>query len=173
MSFIKSNAITDQVIIYAALRIGEWQALTKSDCDFDNNTLFVHSQIDNHGRLKEKTKNKEDRFVKIPSQFMKELKLYIDSRHINNDEFIFMGVRCAHVGRRFIREMINKHIQLAGLNHLTPHGLRHSFATRMFDKGYDIKEVQMQLGHSSMETTMKYYIHYTRSKQKKDLDDLL
>lgn len=160
-------------MFYAALRIGEWQAIKRSDCDFENCTIFIHNQIDNHGRLKNSTKNKEEREVRIPTQFMKELKFFVEKRHINANEFIFTGARGAHVGRRYIRDMINEHIEIAGLSHLTPHGLRHSFATRMFDKGYDIKEVQMQLGHSSMETTMKYYIHYTKSKQKKNLDDLL
>ena len=43
----------------------------------------------------------------------------------------------------------------------------------MFDKGYDVKEVQKHLGHASMETTMKYYIHYTEIKALKNHDDLL
>lgn len=47
------------------------------------------------------------------------------------------------------------------------------FATRMFDRGYDVKEVQEHLGHASMETTMKYYIHYTKTKQKRNIDDLM
>jgi integrase len=84
-----------------------------------------------------------------------------------------MGSNGAHVSRRKIREIVNKHLSLANLSHITLHGLRHSFATRMFDKGYDVKEVQTHLGHASMETTMKYYIHYTNHKKQKDLEDLL
>lgn len=47
------------------------------------------------------------------------------------------------------------------------------FATGMFDRGYDVKEVQEHLGHASMETTTKYYIHYTKTKQKRNIDDLM
>lgn len=72
-----------------------------------------------------------------------------------------------------LRNMLDKHVKISSLQHITPHGLRHSFATRIFDKGYDIKEVQMHLEHKSMDTTMRYYIHFTNSKSEKDRNDLL
>jgi integrase len=159
-------------LFYGALRLGEWQAITRECLNFDNDFIVISKQIDNHGKLKDHTKTGHDRIVRLPSPFMLELKEYVEQRAINDDEFIFMGANGAHVSRRKIRDIVNKHLLLANLTHITLHGLRHSFATRMFDKGYDVKEVQEHLGHTSMETTMKYYIHYTRNK-KKDLEDLL
>lgn len=159
-------------LFYGAFRIGEWQALIKNAINFDNDFIVVCRQINGHGQLKDHTKTK-DRIVKLPHSFMEELKCYVDERSINDDEYIFSGVHGAHVSRHFIRDLVNKHLDMAGIEHITLHGLRHSFATRMFDKGYDVKEVQAHLGHSSMETTMKYYIHYTETKKKKDLEDLL
>lgn len=160
-------------MFYGALRIGEWQAITKNDCNFNNCTILINKQIDPHGNVKMKTKTGEEKIIKFPSQFMEELKHYIDERKINPNQTIFVGAHGKHVGRHKIRDLITDHIKLAGLEHLTPHGLRHSFATRMFDKGYDVKEVQKHLGHASMETTMKYYIHYTEIKALKNHDDLL
>lgn len=161
------------LMFYGALRIGEWQAIDKQAINFDNDFILINKQIDNHGRLKNHTKTGHDRIVRIPHAFMVELKEYIEQRSISDDEYIFLGANGAHISRHKIRGIVDKHLSLAGVKHITLHGLRHSFATRMFDKGYDVKEVQEHLGHTSMETTMKYYIHYTNSKKSKDLKDLL
>lgn len=160
-------------LFYGALRIGEWQAISKNCVNFEHSFIIISKQIGNNGLIKNHTKTGHDRVVRLPRPFMDELREYIDARSINDDDLIFTGANGAHVSRHKIRDIVNKHLQLAGLQHITLHGLRHSFATRMFDKGYDIKEVQEHLGHSSMDTTMKYYIHYTQSKNNKDLEDLL
>ena len=123
--------------------------------------------------MKSHTKTGNDRIVRLPHTFMADLLNYVNERAINDDECIFVGEHGGYVSRHKIRDIVNKHLALADLPHITLHGLRHSFATRMFDKGYDVKEVQEHLGHTSMETTMKYYIHYTETKAKKDLEDLL
>ena len=53
----------------------------------------------------------------------------------------------------------------------TPHLLRHTFATRCFEDGLDVKEVQHLLGHASPEITMKIYLHYCESQRQKDTFD--
>lgn len=157
-------------LFYGALRIGEWQALTRSCLDFEHGYIIVRQQVGNNGVLKDHTKTGHDRLVRLPEAFMKELEAYVENITAG---FIFKNNQGGCVSRRKIRDIVNKHLASAGLQHITLHGLRHSFATRMFDKGYDIKEVQEHLGHSSMDTTMKYYIHYTKSKEKKNMEDLL
>lgn len=160
-------------LFYGALRVGEWQAITKKSCDFENCLIKINKQLDAHGNLKTYTKNRTVRYVRIPRPFMQKLEKYVNDQDIGDDDFIFSSKNFSHISRRKIRELVNSHLKLANLDHITLHGLRHTFATRMFDKGYDVKEVQQHLGHSSMATTMKYYIHYTESKKKKDIDDLL
>ena len=160
-------------MFYGALRIGEWQAITRKDCNFSNDTILINKQIDNHGILKHKTKNGEEKIIRLPGLFMNELEKYINERMINQNDYIFTNSKGSHISRRKTRDIMNKHIKLANIPHITPHGLRHSFATRMFDKGYDLKEVQEHLRHTSLETTMRHYIHYTQTKSNKDLNDLL
>lgn len=160
-------------MFYGALRVGEWQAIKKHKLNFENNTILIDAQIDSFGQFKQSTKTGTERTIHLPEAFMRELENYVNERAINNDEFIFISVNNKHIGRNTIRRVVNKHIKIADIPHITLHGLRHSFATRMFDKNYDIREVQAHLGHASMNTTMEYYIHYTQSKEKKDLSNLL
>jgi len=158
-------------LFYGALRLGEWQAIKMEDVDIENCEIAITKQINNSGILKDHTKSGNDRIIKLPRPFMKEIENFIHDNYLNKDDFLFTGARGAHVGRTTLRRIINKHLELANLSHLTPHGLRHSFATRMFDKGYDLKEVQNHLGHTSMNTTMQYYIHHTQKDR--NVDDLL
>ncbi len=104
---------------------------------------------------------------------MEALRSYASERRVSHGELVFMGKTGRPMSRMSVRRAVNSHLRMAGLPHITLHGLRHSMATRMFDRGYDVREVQEQLGHSSTNTTMGFYIHYTESKKKKDLDDLL
>ena len=135
--------------------------------------MLIVGQVDPHGNYKSYTKTRSERVVKLPDLFVSEVQKYIEENKLLPNDYLFFGVKKDHIARTTIRRIVDKHLKLADLPHITIHGLRHSFATRMFDNGYDIREVQKQLGHSNMETTMKYYIHYTNSKRKKDFNDLL
>lgn len=161
-----------KVMFYGALRIGEWLALTPNDLDFEHSTITVNKQCDVHGNIKHVTKGREERTVHIPSKIMSELSLYLVQTSRKGDELLFQSANGNHISRTTARRIIDKHCELAGIGKITPHGLRHSMATRMFDKGYDVKTVQEQLGHATMNTTMTYYIHHTKGKGE-DYDKLV
>ena len=58
------------------------------------------------------------------------------------------------------------------MEHIYPHVLRHTFATRCFEAGIDAKTVQMYLGHSSVAITLDIYTHVTNDKAKTEMDKL-
>lgn len=153
-----------KVMFYGALRIGEWLAITPNDLDFEHATITIDKQCDIHGNIKHTTKGREERTVHIPNKIMTEISLYVAQNSRNGNELLFKSGNGNHISRTTTRRIIVKHCKMAGIEKITPHGLRHSMATRMFDKGYDVKTVQEQLGHATMNTTMTYYIHHTKGK---------
>lgn len=177
--FIKTFENTDHdflipilTLFYGALRIGEWQALKVCDFDFKNSKIKINKQIDNHNKVKTKLKNGQARIIDMPESFMKEINDYFTKNEKFENDYAF-SKNSNPINRSKIRNLLSEHLKMSGLKYITPHGLRHSFATRMFDKGYSVKEVQQHLGHLSMQTTMKYYIHYVKKKEKKNLEDLI
>lgn len=79
----------------------------------------------------------------------------------------FLNVRGKGITSRSIERIMKKYLLAAGLNHnLSPHALRHSFATHLLDAGADLRSVQELLGHASLSTT-QIYTHITIDRLRK------
>ena len=65
-----------------------------------------------------------------------------------------------------------KVLERAGIAHTTLHGLRHTYATRCFEAGMELKAVSSQLGHASVKTTADIYIHLMQEKAIAEVDKL-
>ncbi len=92
-------------------------------------------------------------------------------RRPRGDKPMFLNVRGERLTTRSIERLLKKYLVTAGLNpEISPHALRHSFATHMLDAGADLRSVQELLGHASLSTT-QIYTHVTVEKLKKVYDD--
>lgn len=142
-------------------RISEIQGASVSDLDMSL------------GRLKVSGKGKVERVVFLTEESLKFLKEYFSLRKESFGNIsgpLVVNKNGTGISIKGIYNLVMKRAAMAGLSHkITPHTLRHSFATEMLNQGADIRAVQEMLGHKSLSTTQKY-THTTKDRLKNVYD---
>ena len=138
-------------------RISEIAALNYEDIDFK---LMV---------VKLFGKGRKERIVPVGKFAIEKIKNWIDTAGINSGA-IFTSLKGNRLTVRQIRNIVYKRVKKAMINtKLTPHSIRHSFATHLMESGVDIRIVQELLGHAKLSTT-QVYTHVTKGKLKKEYE---
>jgi len=104
-------------------------------------------------------KGKKERVVPIPEGVMKLVQNYLDQRAMNStsEQAVFLNQRGGRLTARSVQSMVKKRALETGADiSVTPHRLRHSFATHLLAGGVDLRTIQELLGHSSLGTTERY-----------------
>lgn len=86
---------------------------------------------------------------------VKALKDWKDSGE-SSDTYVFPGEKGGFITVRTLRRIVARCAKNAGLSGVTPHALRHSFATHMLERGANLRVLQELLGHESLMTTQRY-----------------
>jgi len=133
------------VLLYGmGMRIGEVIGLKTEHIDFDNKRLVIY-----------RAKGRKDRVLPIPKKVLGQMKGYMKV-YVPTEYFIYGQDRGQYTQssiRKMVKDMAKKsHIALR----VTPHMLRHCYATHMLEKGTDIRYIQVLLGHKSSKTTEIY-----------------
>lgn len=105
-------------------------------------------------------KGRKERLVPLGGVAAKVLKSYLEKRpkaSAGAGDALFLNVRNGRLSARSVSTLVKKYGLVAGLQKpLTPHALRHSFATHLLQNGADLRVIQELLGHSSLSTTQRY-----------------
>jgi len=147
--FNSTNNQTHKLIIKlmygAGLRLSEVINLKWSDIDFDRDIIHVKS-----------SKGKKDRVVML-SKKIKGPFLNIYDSIKENQSYVFLSNRNKKFSQRSIQALVNRLKVKANIKKkLSPHSLRHSFATHLLENGTDIRYIKEMLGHSDIKTTLIY-----------------
>ena len=131
--------------------------------------IKVHQIAHDKSFLKIKGKGDKERLVPIGSSAMSSLLTYIDTfrcniKNIDNVEMLFIKETGAVISRQECWKMIKKYALASNINKkISPHNLRHAFATHLLNNGADLRTVQVLLGHASLSTT-QIYTHIAKDR---------
>jgi len=120
------------------------------------------------GIIKVYGKGKKERIVPIGERALQAIRDYLKARRpiAKETKALFFNKNGGRLTDRSIRRIINKYITKASIQQkISPHTLRHSFATHMLDHGADLRSVQELLGHANLSTT-QIYTHITTERLK-------
>ena len=142
-------------VLYACgFRVSELVNLKINDLDF--NEKIGHAR---------QAKGKKDRIFNIPDFLLTELQSQAETQQ-NQSEYLFSGPN-GNLSSRNIQKIVSKAAKKAEINkQVSPHTLRHSFATHLLENGTDIRFIQTLLGHNSLSTT-QIYTHVSTEQIKK------
>ena len=136
------------VFLYTGLRVSELVNLEIGDVDFEENIIYVHAG-----------KGDKDRIVVMPDICKEHIKNYMKERIKirSNNNYLFISNKKTKFNTSTVERMVKRVAENSGITkNVTPHVLRHTFATSILRNGGDIRFIQQILGHSSLATTQIY-----------------
>jgi len=158
------NRAIIEVLFSCGLRVSELVTLRLSSLYLDEGFLRVIG------------KGSKERLVPISSRAVEELSFWFDDRcHMNiksgEEDYVFLNRRGSHLTRTMILLIIKQLAADAGIpKTVSPHTLRHSFATALLEGGADLRAIQSMLGHESISTT-EIYTHIDMSTLRQQILD--
>jgi len=144
------------LLLSTGIRRGEAVSITLDDLDLENGQVLI------------KGKGGKQRVLPLTEQAIEAIQAYLPHRTRDGSRHLFVSAYGGHpIQGRVVNAMLATTIQRAGLagQGITPHKLRHTFATHLIRNGVDVRTVQELLGHSDIQTTARYLHSDTRTKQ--------
>jgi len=139
-----------EMLYSTGIRVSELCGLKLRDIDLANRTLMIHG------------KGAKDRIVPLGERIVELLRDYLLSTRKNllkkeSHQSLFVNLRGQPLSTRGVRYILNALIEKAGsLHQMTPHTIRHTFASHLLSNGADLRSVQEMLGHAHISSTQIY-----------------
>lgn len=137
-----------ELLYSSGLRVGELVSLEQEDVNLDEGTVRVSG------------KGRKVRIVPVGEKAVRALKEYLAARRhreTQEPDALFLNLRGGPLTARSVARILEEALRRAAVGRrLSPHGLRHSFATHLLESGADLRAIQEMLGHASLSTTQRY-----------------
>ena len=158
---LRDRAILE-TLYSTGIRVSELVGLSLQDVDEISGTVIVRG------------KGKKERLCPVGATALKAVRAYLAKRpkpkQLHTPYALFVSQKGTRLTVRQVDRSIARYVRLANLPaSITPHSLRHSFATHLLDRGADLRSVQELLGHASLSTT-QIYTHVSAQRLKKVYD---
>jgi integrase/recombinase XerC len=150
-----------EMLYGTGVRVSELVKLGLRDVDFKNRTVRV------------KGKRRKERIVPFGEPALHALMNWLTVRGAflqnappeeRDNDAVFLNYQGTRITTRSVGRMVDKYIKIcAGIHDISPHSLRHSFATHLLDSGADLRDIQELLGHARLSTT-QIYTHVSMEK---------
>jgi integrase/recombinase XerC len=153
-----------ETLYSTGIRVSELVGINRGDIDESGEAMIVRG------------KGRKERIVPLGSHALFSLRHYVtmlqsDPRGTAGNAPLFINKHGGRLSTRSVRRKVSKYLAKAGLDpDISPHTLRHSFATHLLDNGADLRSVQELLGHQSLSTT-QVYTHLTSQRMREAYDD--
>jgi len=153
---LRDRAILE-TLYSTGIRVGELVGININDVDSIG------------GAMKIRGKGKKERLVPVGDKALRAIQVYLGRK--KSTKPLFENLRGERLTDRSVRDIIKKYIRKSALAlNVSPHTIRHSFATHLLNRGADLRSVQELLGHSNLQTT-QIYTHVTTERLKKVYDE--
>jgi tyrosine recombinase XerC len=159
MAGSRDSAILE-TLYSTGMRVSELVGLDFSDIDLISGVVKVLG------------KGSKERVVPIGDKALEAIRRYNEKKSgkLKTKEALFLNNRGGRLTDRSVRRMLDKYIKACAIEEkISPHSLRHSFATHLLEKGADLRSVQELLGHANLSTT-QIYTHVTMDRLKSVYD---
>lgn len=153
------NTLILELLYATGIRVSELTNIKLKDIDISNRTILVTG------------KGNKKRYVIFGKKSQEILEQYLKDSYLklnkNNSEYLILNNRGSKITQRSICNILNEIISHTSLKkHISPHTLRHTFATHLLERGADLLTVQELLGHANLSTT-SIYTHITSEHLRK------
>ena len=134
------------LFLHTGLRVSELINLKLTDIDLGS------------AQIKVMRKGNKEQYLHLNNEAVAALRKYVANRPQTQDRHFFIGAKGQKLGRNYVYDVISRYLKLAGMDKgkWGPHLLRHTFCTRLHQKGVDPLVIKQLAGHRSLDTTMKY-----------------
>lgn len=139
------NRLMLQFMYGSGCRVSEVVKLKVSDINFKERTAIIRGG-----------KGNKDRMIILSKDWLKDLKRYLEKKKIKTEN-VFTKKNGKNISTDTVQRIVKKAALVAEIHkHVTPHCLRHSYATHLLESGTNIRYIQSLLGHSNLNTTQIY-----------------